>query len=181
MHRSPKDDYSEWISDPVAPRIVYARPVHTDERTRALNEQIERGVLESERLRQTILSFVLVCTIPVVYTTLNSGKHLSKNVDSRIFDGLILATVMASSIIVVYGWTTRYVIDRMLATGRRMPRFARFFNSLVEALLVTCLSWHLLTSWIPFSRIQPRHRIRISFSSCSRFCNWISRYRYSPA
>ncbi len=120
---------------------MYARRVHTDERRRALNEQIERGVLESERLRQTILSFVLVCTIPVVYTTLNSGRHLSKNVDSRIFDGLILATVLASSVTVVYSWTTRYVIGRMLATGRRMPRIARFFNSLVEAMLVT---WFVL-------------------------------------
>jgi hypothetical protein len=37
-----------------------------DQRQRALEEQIERGILESERLRQTILAIVIGCGMPFV-------------------------------------------------------------------------------------------------------------------
>lgn len=108
-----------------------------DQRQRALEEQIERGILESEKLRQTILAIVIACGMPFVYATLRMGTQWSGAFAADTFEKLVVATVVAGSGAVVYGLVTRQLIARLLARGQRMPRGVRFANSVFEAIYVT--------------------------------------------
>lgn len=117
-----------------------------DQRRRALEQQIERGILESERLRQTVLAIVLLCGMPFVFLTLRMGTQWSGAFDADVFNRLVIATFIATSFAVTYALTTRYVIGRLLASGKRMYRRVRFFNSLFEIMFVT---WFVLA----FSRV----------------------------
>lgn len=117
-----------------------------DQRRRALEQQIERGILESERLRQTILAIVLLCGMPFVFLTLRMGTKWSGAFDAAVFDRLVFATFFGCSFAVVYGLTTRHFIGRLLVNGKRMPRWVRFGNSLFE---VTFVTWFV----VAFSRV----------------------------
>lgn len=117
-----------------------------DQRRQALDEQIDRGILESERLRQTILAIVLLCGMPFVFLTLRMGTKWSGAFDAAVFERLVVATFIATSFAVTYGLVTRQFIGRLLATGKKMPRRWRFFNSLFE---VTFVTWFVLA----FSRV----------------------------
>lgn len=117
-----------------------------DSRRRALEKQIERGILESERLRQSVLAVVLLCGMPFVFVTLRMGTKWSGAFDAAVFDRLVVATFIATSFAVGYGLVTRYVIGRLLASGKRMYRPVRFLTSLFEVAFVT---WFVLA----FSRV----------------------------
>ncbi len=104
-----------------------------------LHEQIERGILESELFRQTIFSCVVLCGMPFVYITLRAGAAWSGESDSIVFQRLVWTTLAGTSFAALYGLSTRYLIARVLAKGRQMPRIARLCNSLIEVTLVTCL------------------------------------------
>lgn len=108
-----------------------------DQRQQALEEQIERGILESERLRQTILAIVLLCAMPFVFVTLRMGTQWSGAFAEQTFTRLITTTFIGSSCAVIYGLVTRHLITRLLANGKSMPRMVRFINSLLEVAFVT--------------------------------------------
>jgi adenylate cyclase len=108
-----------------------------DQSQLALEEQIERGILESERLRQTILALLIFCAMPFIYVTLRMGTQWSGAFDAAVFDRIIVTTVIGGSIAVIYGFVTRYFIGRLLDSGKKMPRIARFLNSLLEVAFVT--------------------------------------------
>ncbi len=108
-----------------------------DERRRALEEQIERGILRSERLRQTILAIVIFCAMPFIFAILQLGTKWSGAFEAAAFKRLIVATGIGGSIAVIYGLISRHLIGRLLAQGKKMPRSARFWNSLFEVAYVT--------------------------------------------
>lgn len=117
-----------------------------DQRQRALEEQIERGILESERLRQTILAIVILCGMPFVFVFLRMGTQWSGAFDAAVFERLVVTTFIGSSFAVVYGLVTRHFIGKLLERGKKMVRAVRFLNSLLEVAFVT---WFILAfAWV---------------------------------
>jgi hypothetical protein len=73
-----------------------------DQRRRALEEQIERGILRSERSRQTILAIVLLFGLPFVFVILRMGTQWSGAFEAAAFDRLIITTFIAVSFAELY-------------------------------------------------------------------------------
>jgi adenylate cyclase len=105
-------------------------------RRKALEEQLGREILASERLRATIIAVAFTLAGPLVIGLLSlSPVHRTSH---RLeMTGLQTAVAVTLTFLTAYAWILRAVLGRYLAEGRKSPRIWRFVSAVVEVSAVT--------------------------------------------
>ncbi len=110
-----------------------------DHRRQALDEQIAREILHSEKLRQTILAMVLTATAPIFFAVLYTNPGRYGSASAELIERLRWTVVCATGLLLPYGWLARRYVIQVLERNGTMPRSLRLLNSIVEVGFVTAL------------------------------------------
>ncbi len=108
-----------------------------DQRQRALDEQLARDLLRSEKLRQTILAITLVCAAPFVYGMLQVGTGHRGAVATDVFQKLQVTVVGGVGILVAYALLARQFIIGRIKAQKPIKNRLRVLNSFIETSFVT--------------------------------------------
>lgn len=102
-----------------------------------LEHQIRLETLHSEKLRQSILTFLFTAVGPIVLAVMYFGPKLIEGQATEILQRLRVVVFGALTFVFCYSWLVRSLIVRAIAAKRSLPRFLRLANGFVEITLVT--------------------------------------------
>jgi adenylate cyclase len=110
-----------------------------DARRHMLEEQLEREVLQSERLRATLLAAAFTLASPFLLALLSLLPQTLGLPHAEFYARVRLIVGVGLAFVIGYTWAMRALFGWMLRHERRPPRWLRFLNALVEVSTVTAL------------------------------------------